>query len=342
MLFLPDMKILFVTSNRIGDAIQSTGVLSALVERYPGARVTLAAGAVSAPLFSALPELERLLVMKKRPLAGHWFQLWRETVGTCWDLVVDLRASKLTWSLLSRRSLTVRPKLEDEPRVLELARLIDQEKNPPGPRVWLHEAHRRDAELALPDGGPILAVGPTANWIGKTWMPERFVELVQRLTDESGPLPGARLAVFGAPGEEAQAAPLCKALPAERVIDLVGKLDLLTSAACLERCSFFIGNDSGLMHLSAAVGTPTLGLFGPSSERRYGPWGAHCGFVRTPESLQEIISQPGYHHTLPKSWMGSLTVDAVETAAVDLYARVKPGSAVGQEAFTGFKDVGEF
>lgn len=335
------MKILFITSSRIGDAVQSTGILSALIGRHPDARVTIAAGTVSAPLFSALPELERLLVMKKRPFAGHWWQLWRATVGTRWDLVVDLRASKVTWTLLNRRSLTVNSKLEDEPRVLELARLIGQEENPPAPRVWLHDAHLQKAAQMLPDGGPILAVGPTANWIGKTWMPERFVELVQRLTSEAGPLPGARLAVFGAPGEEAQAAAVCEALPSESVIDLVGKLDLLQSAACLGRCDFFVGNDSGLMHLSAAVGTPTLGLFGPSSERRYGPWGDHCAFVRTPESLREIMNQPRYHHTLPKSWMTNLTVDTVEAASVALFERLKLRSSAKKNTFAGVNNISQ-
>ncbi len=335
------MKILFITSSRIGDAVQSTGILSALIARHPDAQVTIAAGAVSAPLFSALPELDRLLVMKKRPLAGHWLRLWRETVGTRWDLVVDLRASKLTWTLLRRRSLIVTSKLDDEPRVLELARLIGQEDNPPPPRIWLRDDHLKEAELTLPNDRPILAVGPTANWIGKTWMPDRFVDLVQRLTSEASPLSAARLAIFGAPGEEAQAALLRRALPTERVIDLVGKLDLLQSAACLGRCDFFVGNDSGLMHLSAAVGTPTLGLFGPSSEQRYGPWGDHCGFVRTPESLQEIITQPGYHHTLPKSWMGNLTVDAVEAAAIDLCTRTEVGSGAGQESLAGVKNISQ-
>ena len=336
------MKILFITSNRIGDAVQSTGILSELVRRHPEARVTVAAGAVSAPLFEALPKLDRLLVMKKRPYAAHWRQLWRATVGTRWDLVVDLRASKFAWTVLCRRSLTVTSKLDDEPRVVELARLIGQEDDPPAPRVWFRDQDRRAAALTIPMDEPVLAVGPTANWIGKTWMPERFVQLVRRLTGPEGPLPGARLAVFGAPGEEAQAAPLLEALPADRVIDQVGKADLLQSAACLQRCAFFVGNDSGLMHLAAAVGTPTLGLFGPSSERRYGPWGQHCRYVRTPESLQEIISQPGYHHTLPKSWMTNLTVETVEAAAVALFERVMAESAVGQQPLAGGKDFGQF
>ena len=320
------MRILFITSNRIGDAVQSTGILSALIKRHPGAKITLAAGAVCAPLFEAVPGLERLLPMKKRKRAGHWRDLWWQCVGTRWDLLVDLRASKFSWTVRCNRSLTVTSKLDDEPRVLELARLIGSEADPPAPEIWLTEDHERAASAAIPDGGPVLAVGPTANWIGKTWMVERFADLVRRLTGPDGPLPGARMAVFGAPGEEVQAAPLQEALPADRVIDLVGKADLLKTAACLKRCVFFIGNDSGLMHMSAAVGTPTLGLFGPSSERRYGPWGPHCGFVRTPESLEEIVSQPGYHHTLPKSWMGSLQTGSVETAAIDLMRKLNIGS----------------
>ena len=264
--------------------------------------------------------------MTKRKRAGHWRDLWWQCVGTRWDLLVDLRASKFSWTVRCKRSLTVTSKLDDEPRVLELARLIGSEASPPAPEIWLTKDHERAALAAIPEGGPVLAVGPTANWIGKTWMVERFADLVRRLTEPDGPLPGARMAVFGAPGEEAQAAPLLKALPAGRAIDLVGKADLLTTAACLKRCVFFVGNDSGLMHMSAAVGTPTLGLFGPSSERRYGPWGPHCGFVRTPESLEEIITQPGYHHTLPKSWMGSLQTESVEAAAIALMRKLNIAS----------------
>ncbi len=322
------MRILFITSNRIGDAVQSTGILSALIERHPGAEITVAAGAVCASLFEAVPGLQRLLPMKKRKRAGHWRDLWWQCVDTRWDLVVDLRASKFSWTVLCRRSLTVTSKLDDEPRVLELARLIGEEANPPAPTIWLTATHEQAALEAIPGGPPVLAVGPTANWIGKTWMPERFVDLVRRLTGPDGPLHGGRLAVFGAPGEETQAAALLDALPATRTIDLVGKADLLKTAACLKRCAFFVGNDSGLMHMSAAMGVPTLGLFGPSSERRYGPWGDHCGFVRTPESLDEIISQPGYHHTLPKSWMTNLQTDSVEKAALALMQRLNVGSAV--------------
>jgi ADP-heptose:LPS heptosyltransferase len=67
------------------------------------------------------------------------------------------------------------------------------------------------------------------------------------------------------------ATPVLTALP--QALDLVGKLDLPEVAAVLARAAMFIGNDSGLMHLAAAAGAPTLGLFGPTPSDEYGPAG---------------------------------------------------------------------
>jgi heptosyltransferase-3 len=85
--------------------------------------------------------------------------------------------------------------------------------------------------------------------------------------------------VFGGPGavERTLAAPLLAALP--EAVDLVGRLSLPEVAACLARAALFVGNDSGLMHLAAAAGAPTLGLFGPTDATEYGPAGARARAV---------------------------------------------------------------
>ncbi len=95
------MKILFVTATRIGDAVLSTGVLGHLVDRHPGARVTIAVGPAAAPLFEAVPGLERIVVLAKRRWSLHWLALYRDVAIARWDLVVDLRGSALPY-LLSR------------------------------------------------------------------------------------------------------------------------------------------------------------------------------------------------------------------------------------------------
>src|SRR6185312_15372160 len=93
------MRILFVTATRIGDAVLSTGLLSHLIEQFPGARLTIAAGPVAAPLFEAVPGLERLLIVRKQRASLHWLALYRHVARRRWDLVVDLRGSALAWML---------------------------------------------------------------------------------------------------------------------------------------------------------------------------------------------------------------------------------------------------
>ena len=70
------MRILFVTATRIGDAVLSTGLLSHVIARFPAARLTIAAGPAAAPLFEAVPGLERLQVLHKRRWALHWLPLY--------------------------------------------------------------------------------------------------------------------------------------------------------------------------------------------------------------------------------------------------------------------------
>ncbi len=83
-----------------------------------------------------------------------------------------------------------------------------------------------------------------------------------------------------APEEQARAAPVLAALP--DAINLVGQLTLPEAAACLRRCAIFIGNDSGLMHIAAAAGTPTLGLFGRSRAAEYAPAGLRTAVAVAP------------------------------------------------------------
>lgn len=314
------MKILFITSNRIGDAILSTGLMGWLADAHPDAWLTVAAGPAAAPLFADMPRLERLVPFSKQRRAGHWLGLWRSCVSTHWDMVVDLRGSAIGWLLWTHKRAIHRPQFSPEHRIVQLARVLDLAA-PPDPRIWCGDKHWQAAERIAPGPGAYLAIGPTANWRGKQWPAERFAELVAKLTGPSGALPGARVMVFGGPGEAEMAAPLLRAIPETKRIDLIGKTDLLTAYACLRKAALYVGNDSGLMHLAAAAGIPTLGLFGPSKEIHYAPWGAHTMAVRGTQSFEDIISAPGYDYRSDDCHMTSLSVAKVEHAAGELLAR---------------------
>jgi heptosyltransferase-3 len=313
------MHILFVTATRIGDAVLSTGLLSHLIERHPGARLSIAAGPVAAPLFEAVPGLERLLIVQKCRWASHWAALYGQVAGRRWDLVVDLRGSALAWLLRAGERRVMAKGDAGEHRVRQLGRLFNL-GSPPAPHLWTAPRHERTAEALLPPGPPVLAIGPAANWRGKQWRAERFAELAQRLTAPAGLLPGARIAVLAAAHERGQAEPVLAAVPTDRAVDLVGRTELLTAAAVLRRCALFIGNDTGLMHIAAASGVPTLGLFGPSPVEQYAPWGRCTGWVAT-ELPRSAMFPPGFDHRTTDTLMDSLSVDAAEAAARELWAR---------------------
>jgi heptosyltransferase III len=189
-----DMKILFVTATRIGDAVLSTGLLGHLIERYPGARLTIAAGPLAAPLFATVPGLQRLIAVAKRPHGLHWLELYRRTAAARWDLVVDLRGSALAYLLWARERRVMAKGDAGEHRVRQLARLFALDP-PPAPRLWLARTHAERAAELLPPGGPVLAIGPAANWRGKEWRRERFAELALRLTAPGGILPDRKSVV---------------------------------------------------------------------------------------------------------------------------------------------------
>ena len=272
------MRILFITGTRIGDAVLSTGLLDHLLRTHPDARFTVACGPVAEGVFDRMPNRDRTLVVDKRRFDRHWLTLWAQTVTTVWDLAVDLRGSALTLLLPVRRRAIMRGGRRPGHRLTHLAGTLGLAV-PPLPVVWSAPADRAHAAVLLPPGGPVVALGPTANWAGKVWPAERFVALFHGL---AGVLPGARAAIFAGPGaaEREMARPVLAALPG--AIDLVGGLTLAQAAACLGRCQLFVGNDSGLMHLAAAAGTPTIGLFGPTPASEYAPSGRCAAAVEAP------------------------------------------------------------
>lgn len=304
------MRVLFITSTRIGDAVLSTGLLDHLMREHPEARFTIACGRVAEGVFRRMPALERLIPIEKKRFGLHWLTLWSQVAFRRWDLVVDLRGSAIAWLLLAKRRAVMRGGRRPGHRVLHLAQALGISPAP-RPVAWYGPDAEAKAAALLPDGAPVLALGPTANWVRKVWPADRFLTLARLLTEPGGVLEGARIAVLGGPGaqERAMAAPVLAGLTG--AIDLVGEVDLPEAAAVLARCALYVGNDSGLMHLSAAAGTPTIGLFGPTPASEYAPVGARALAVLAK-------GPPG------AAPMGALSATRVAEQAAVLLARQDP------------------
>ena len=288
------MKILFVTSTRLGDAVLSTGLLDHLIRTWPDARITVVCGPVAEGLFARMPNLDRTIALRKRSQGRHWLPLWADVALHLWDLVIDIRGSALSWLIPTRRRAIY--KRTQGPKIAQLGAILGLSP-PPLPVVWTSELDRSTIADLLPQNRPIIALAPTANWAPKVWPADRFAAVFHRLAQ-----PNAIPVILGGLGqaEHAMAEPLLAALP--DAIDLVGVLSLSEVAALLQQATLFIGNDSGLMHLAAAAGAPTIGLFGPTDAALYRPSGRCATVVVAPD-------------------MDKISVDAVIEAAATLLPR---------------------
>lgn len=305
------MSVLFITSTHIGDAILSTGLLAHLLARYPNDGVTIACGAPAAKIFTETPRLEAIHVVRKRARHGHWWDLYKQVAPKPWRAVVDLRRSALPWGLMTLRRFGKPKSREPIHRVELIARTMGLP--PQDPVIWTGEEHRARAAAFLEGARAPVLLAPGASWRGKIWPAERFAELAERLRAPDGPVPGADIVMIGAKGERATGAAVEAAIPAANRFDGFG-LDVLTTYEVARRCRLMVGNDSAMMHLSAAAGIPTVGLFGPTRDEHYAPWGPNGLVVRTPESVEALTGWDGYDTTTTDTMMTGLGVDAVLAA----------------------------
>jgi heptosyltransferase III len=294
------MRILIITSARFADAVNCTGVLEQLRLQHRHARFTIACGASSGGLFAHFPNLERLILIDKGNRDFRQFHVWRKLATTSWDLTVDLRGSDITRFLMSsKRKIIQGDRAARQYKPLAATLGISP---PPLPYIWTNAADFVEAERLLPAGGPIIGLCPTAAEKRKMWSAERYAEVFRRLAKM---IPGARAAVFASPSDSERyiCADLLSALPG--AINLSRNLAVPLLAACATRLALLIGNDTGMPHISAAAGTPTLSLFTSARADSYPPVGPHTATV-------VATSQPS------ETPMEALTVDTVLAGAVKL------------------------
>ena len=315
------MKILFITATRIGDAVLSMGALDHFIRTCPEAEITVACGPLVAGLFAPAPRIVRVIALKKESYGRHWWKLLRATMAEDWDIIVDLRNSAVSRILRGKKKFIWRGSDKKGHKVEQIAAVLGVSP-PPAPILWPDHIAQAEADRLIPEGAPFIAIGPTANWAGKAWPAQNFVALVKAMTAQGSILEGARVAVFAAPGEEAAALPFLNALPAHQRIDMIAKTSPLTAAAVISRAEIYIGNDSGLTHIAAAVGTPTLALFGYGWPEQYRPWGKHAAYISTPETPEQLLGGRDIK-SITSSLMGSLTVTAAVEAAVRLWDRTR-------------------
>ena len=182
----------------------------------------------------------------------------------------------------------------------------------PGPAAEASVA-RHLASFGLA-GGNFIHIHPASRWFFKCWPVERMAALVERLQAE-----GHAVVLTAAPSKDEKI--MLDAIQARLktpAFSLSGQLSLKELAALTQAAKLFIGVDSAPMHIAAAVGTPTVALFGPSGDKQWGPWGVPFRVIASTQHPCRPCGADGCGGGKVSDCLTSLTIDEVLTAANEL------------------------
>jgi lipopolysaccharide export system permease protein len=305
-------SVLFIAPADLGETVLATGALAHLL--HEGAAVTVVCDPAARDLFRSIPGLALLRTWDGGADLGFWADLTWTSVARPFDVLLDLRRTAAALVVSAKRRF-----VRATPQVLqhvveELGALLDAQRAL-APRLWLDADARKTAAEIAADGAALLVLAPGGVDAAKRWPRERFAAVARRLAD--GALAGARIVVIGAAARDADTTrAVVSSLDADGVaaIDLGQGPDLLAAAALMERATLCIGNDNALTHVAAAMGAPTLTLFGPTDERVRAPYGPRTRTLRG-RSFAEAASLAALDAGVA---MEDVSIDAVEAAALDL------------------------
>ena len=304
------MKILIRATNWLGDAIMALPALRAVRGRFPEARIAIVARPYVADLYRGQAICDELIPYDRdgahAGLRGRE-RLARDLRARKFDVALLLQnafdAAWLAWragiperigyardgrSLLLTKRIAV-PKLGEIPAheqfyYLELVRRagwIDSLAGENHVRLTVDDAQRRRAEETLVAAGarrgvPRIAIGAGASYgSAKCWAPERFAKFANRFRRQTD----SDIILFGSASEQ-QVAEAINAGITGPVISLVGRTAIADLAGLFSCCHLFVGNDSGAMHVAAAVGLPVVAIFGPTDPNGTAPITTRCTIVQ--------------------------------------------------------------
>ncbi len=282
-------KILFITLSNIGDVILTLPVLDYLREKFPGAEITVMVGPRPAEIFENNPLIKRLIVYDKHAGILSKVKLLFDLRRQGFDLVVDLRNSFMGAILPAKyrtspflrmgkgvqhmrdrhlyRLLSIKGMLDDKEeiikemkrRLLNLSLYIKPEDDEYTKGIL------RENNIDYSDNIIVLSVGARSHI--KRWPKDKFTELLRMLGEELR----ARIVLVG-DKEDLQTAEYILKNSSIAAVNLCSKTNLLELACVLRRAKLLISNDSANLHLASYLNVPTLGIFGPTDENKYGPW----------------------------------------------------------------------
>jgi heptosyltransferase-2 len=181
------------------------------------------------------------------------------------------------------------PKLHDIEQNLQLLGPLDIHEQSPFYSLYIPEKNIQEAEQYSGKSFIGIHAGCATGFEFKRWPLERFAEVAQELLKKNM---DTKFLIFGGTDEESQKQELVQRIGVNSAESI--SASLLTTAAIMQHCKLFISNDSGLMHIAAAVGVPTIGIFGPTDEHQTGPRGPKSYILRAP-GTKPVYTTESFH-----------------------------------------------
>jgi heptosyltransferase-1 len=286
-------RILIIKPSSLGDVTHALPVLRLLRRKWPAAQISWLVAPYCAGLLEGHKDLDEVILFDRRRFGTAWkspsaglelIRFKRDLRRRKFDLVIDLQGllrsgwlafytgAPVRIGFANAREFaplfyTHRVPIEDVEqhavdRYLKIAAALGCETSPVEFDFPLTDADREYVDSIIP-AEPFAVLLPGTNWPTKRWPAEHFEELVEPLRERFG------LASVLAGG--ADAAELAPQIPG--ALNLAGRTSLPQLVALLQRASLVVANDSGPMHIAAALGRPLVTMFGPTNPVRTGPYG---------------------------------------------------------------------
>lgn len=289
-------RILLIRLSSLGDIVLTSPAIRAIRKHFPDAYIAMLVGKQYFDLVSENPYLDEIIPFDKRTQgkdSTEMFRVIRELRRREFELTIDFQR-KFRTSLLAYLSgaeervgyhnpsglmCTIPvPETSDKHAVdlnLELVEKIGVRTNKRKPEMFISQSDRDFALNTLPEKRLRIGLFPGAGWELRKWMPERFAEIANRCIDNFE----AEIVIFGGL-KERELVRYIASLVKKEAVTFAGGIKLRQLAALIERCSLFISNDTGPMHVSVAMETPTVALFGPGNPIKFQPIGEQHKMIR--------------------------------------------------------------
>ena len=325
------------TGGWVGDMVLLTPALRALKHAYPESNLALLLRPLVTDLMEKHPYVDTCIVDTK---TGSRLKSLTSLVGRirtdAYDVAVVLHPTSFRNALIpflarvpirvgtniAGRGVLLTTSIKDDTdvhevhRYLRVLRLLNIEDAPDTLEFWHTDADRQTIRNRLHGAGisstdRLVAINLGTTWRTKQWDIANFAKVIDQIV---GRIPNTRVVLTGSPAERELAAGLSTSLS---VMNLVGETSILELGALLERCEICLTCDSGPMHIAAAVGTPTVALFGPTNPVRHKPYSVGHTVIEKPVGCRPCYKRTCYRRDAPHLCMTKIdtteVVKALET-----------------------------